>query len=56
MPHRCPYAPENDFENLGLRVLVVDRCLFIYTIDEELKVVRVLKFRHGSQLPSPLDD
>ncbi len=36
-------------------MLIVDRCLFLYTVDEELAVVRILKFRHGSQqlLPPP---
>lgn len=54
MPHRCPYAPENEFEELTIRALRVDRCLFLYTVDEDQGVVRVLKFRHGSQLPKPL--
>jgi len=55
MPHRCPYAPENETESLPIRMLIVDRCLFLFTIDEDLSVVRVLKLRHGSQLPTSLD-
>jgi plasmid stabilization system protein ParE len=55
LPHRYPYAPENDFEDLTIRMVIVDRGLFLYTVDEEQAVVRVLKFRHGSQLPRPLD-
>jgi plasmid stabilization system protein ParE len=54
MPHRCPLAPENEFTDLTIRMLIVDRCLFLYTVDEDARVVRVLKFRHGSQLPGPL--
>jgi len=49
MPHRCPYAPENEFEELTIRMMIVDRCLFLYTVDEDLGVVRILNFRHGSQ-------
>jgi plasmid stabilization system protein ParE len=50
-PNRCPHAPENEFHHLTIRALRVDRCLFLYTVDEEAAVVRVLKFRHGSQRP-----
>jgi len=52
MPHRCPYAPENEFEELTIRMLIVDRCLFLFTVDEEARAVRILKFRHGSQQPN----
>ncbi|TWT89058.1 Plasmid stabilization system protein [Pseudobythopirellula maris] len=54
MPNRCPLAPENDFEELTIRMLIVDRCLFLFTVDEKESVVRVLKMRHGSQSPRPL--
>lgn len=40
--------------NLTVRVLRVDRCLFLYTVDEEQSTVRVLKFRHSSQLARPI--
>jgi len=53
-PHRCPPAPENDQYKHTVRMLIVDRCLFVYRIDEEARAVRVLDFRHGSQLPRPL--
>ena len=52
LPHRCPYAPENGQRGYPVRVLRVDRCLFSYTVDEAAKTVRVIAFRHGSQLPS----
>jgi len=56
MPHRCPFAPENETEKLPIRMLIVDRCLFLFTIDEELSVVRILKLRHGSQLPTSMGE
>ncbi len=48
-PHRCPPAPENDLYEETIRMLIVDRCLFLYRVDEETATVRVLDFRHGSQ-------
>lgn len=51
MPRRCPLAPENEFSAHELRMLIVDRCLFIFHVDEDAGAVRVVKFRHGSQLP-----
>jgi plasmid stabilization system protein ParE len=51
MPRRCPLAPENEFSDRELRMLIVDRCLFIFQIDEASRSVRIVKFRHGSQLP-----
>ncbi|NOZ38702.1 MAG: type II toxin-antitoxin system RelE/ParE family toxin [Planctomycetes bacterium] len=54
-PHRCPPAPENDQYIHTIRMLIVDRCLFVFRVDEEAKAVRVLDFRHGSQLPRPLN-
>lgn len=56
MPHRCPYAPENEIEESTIRMMIVDRCLFLFTVDDDLGEVRVLRFRHGSQLPRPLDE
>ncbi len=53
LPHRCPLAPENEFRDYTIRMLIVDRCLFLYTVDERQKTVRVIGFRHGSQLPKP---
>lgn len=50
-PNRCPPAPENANYEHTIRALVVDRCLFIYRVDEQAKVVRVIDFRHGSQQP-----
>jgi len=52
-PHRCPHAPENDYRDYDIRMLIVDNCLFLYTIDEPSTTVRVLGFRHGSQQPRP---
>ncbi len=54
-PNQCPPAPENDQHPLTIRMLMVDRCLFLYRVDEKEKVVRVLDFRHASQQPKDLD-
>lgn len=54
MPHRCPRAPEDAFEQRTIRMLTVDRMLFLYTVNEEQGVVRVLDCRHGSREPRPL--
>lgn len=55
MPDRCPPAPENEHTELTIRMLRVDRCLFLFTVEEDSAVVQILKFRHGSQQPNPLD-
>ncbi|MEN0109947.1 MAG: type II toxin-antitoxin system RelE/ParE family toxin [Planctomycetota bacterium] len=53
MPHRCPIAPEDAFRvgSSTIRMLIVDRCLFLYRVHEPTRTVRVLRFRHGSRLP-----
>ncbi|MEN1679694.1 MAG: type II toxin-antitoxin system RelE/ParE family toxin [Planctomycetota bacterium] len=56
MPHRCPLAPEDEFAERTIRVLIVDKFLFLYTIDEEDSVVRVLDCRHGSQQPRQMNE
>jgi plasmid stabilization system protein ParE len=53
-PQRCPRAPESDLYPHPIRMLLVDRCLFLFRIDDTKKTVRVLGFRHASQLPSRL--
>lgn len=54
-PRRCPYAPENLLSRHELRMLVVDNCLFVFHVDEESDSVLVVRFRHGSQEPWPID-
>jgi plasmid stabilization system protein ParE len=53
MPRRCPLAPENELSAHELRMLIVDRCLFVFHVDDVDRVVYVVKFRHGAQLPGP---
>ncbi len=48
-PNRCPKAPEDKQFDFTVRMLIVDRCLFLYTVDEEKREVQVFGFRHGSQ-------
>ena len=55
-PHRRPLAPENDHCRETIRMLIVDRCLFLYRVDDDARTVRVLDFRHGSQQPRPLSE
>ncbi len=50
-PHRCPIAPESEFSQHVIRMLIVDRCLVLYVIDDERSTVNVVGFRHGRQLP-----
>ncbi len=54
-PHRCPYAPENDKRDYEVRMMIVDRCLFLYNVNDQDRVVRILAFRHGSQQPRSED-
>lgn len=56
MPQRCPLAPENQFSDHELRMLIVDHCLFIFDIDDASRTVRVVTFRHSAQLPSAIDE
>ncbi len=51
MPQRCPYALENRLSEQVIRALLIDPCLFLYRIDEENKTVRILRMRHGRQMP-----
>ncbi|MCA9239213.1 MAG: type II toxin-antitoxin system RelE/ParE family toxin [Planctomycetales bacterium] len=53
MPHRCPFAPENEHRDYPIRFLRVDECLFLFTVYDDAKVVRILDFRHGRQQPRP---
>lgn len=50
-PHRCQYAPENEWFDFEVRALVLDNCLFLYTVDETTSRVLVFGFRHGAQEP-----
>ena len=50
-PQRGPLAPEDASRDCTIRMLIVDRCLFLYTVIEDEQTVRVIGFRHGSQLP-----
>lgn len=54
-PNRCPPAPESRYSQHTIRMLIVDRGLFLYRVDEAAKMVRVLRFRHGRQLPCDIE-
>ena len=55
LPHRCPYAPENECRDYVIRVQIVDSCLFLYTVDDDAKAVHIIGFRHGSRFPNEGD-
>ncbi len=46
-PNRCPLAPENEFSQHTVRMLIVDTSSFLYRVDETTKTVRVTHFFHG---------
>ena len=46
-PHRCPIAPESKYSDHTIRMLIVDRCSFLYRVDEDNKTVFVTRFFHG---------
>lgn len=50
-PNANPIAPENENSPYTIRAKIVDQCLFLFRVEEEHHVVRILRFRHGSQLP-----
>ena len=51
-PHRCPPSPENEFRDYEIiRMILLRLGLILFSVDELAKIVRVIGFRHGSQLP-----
>lgn len=55
-PHRCPPAPENAYYQGLIRMLIIDRGLFLYRVDEANQTVRILRFRHARQTTFHLED
>lgn len=54
-PNAAPYAPENDHRDYTTRMTIVAACRILFTVDEDAKVVRVVGFMHGGQMPRPND-
>lgn len=50
-PNRCPVAPEDAYSEDRIRAILVDRCLFLFKVSDDERVVRVFGFRHGAQQP-----
>lgn len=48
-PRRCSKAPENEFRDYEIRMILVDPCVVLFTINDETKVVTIIAFRHGRQ-------
>lgn len=46
-PHRFPIAPESNYSDHTIRTPIVDRCSFLYRVDEDNQTVFVTRFFHG---------
>lgn len=51
MPRRYGIADEQIYVAYELRRLIIGNYLALYHVDDELRVVRILSFRHGAKLP-----
>lgn len=54
-PHAASRAPEDALRDYLIRYRQVDNCLILYNVNDYKREVRIIGFRHGSQLPR-LDD
>ena len=52
-PKRFGLAEESRFRDYDIHRQVIGSYLALYTVHEEAKIVRVIGFRHGRQLPRP---
>ena len=52
-PQRFGLAEENDHREYEIRRLVIGKYLALYHIEESVKIIRVIGFRHGARLPRP---
>ena len=50
-PHRFEYAEENSHRDYDIHRQIIGEYLALYTIDDEIKSVNVIGFRHGRRLP-----
>ena len=46
-PSRCPIAPESNFSEYTIRMLIVDASSFLFRVDENIKTVLVTHFFQG---------
>lgn len=46
-PNRCPIAPESKFSKHTIRMLNIDKCSFLYRVDDDQDTVYVTGFLHG---------
>ncbi len=51
MPTRCSVAPENSYTTETIYMLPVDSHLLLFSVDEDVRMVKIVGFRRGSQLP-----
>jgi len=50
-PCRFVFAEENDYRDYEIRRQIIGKYLALYTIDDAMKSVLVIGFRHGHRLP-----
>ena len=55
LPRRGVIAPEDKYLPYEVRMLVVGSHLILFTIDDDLRKVVVVGFRHSKRLPRPGD-
>jgi hypothetical protein len=52
-PERFGLAEESRFRDYDIHRQVIGSYLGLYAVDDDAKIVRVIGFRHGRQLPRP---
>lgn len=50
-PHAAGRAPEDEHRDYLIRFRMVGQCLILFNVDDRIRTVRVIGFRHGSQEP-----
>jgi len=48
-PRRCSRAPEDKLRDYEIRMILVDPCIVLFTINDDTKLVTIIAFRHGRQ-------
>ena len=51
LPNGFPLAPENEFRPYDIRMRIIGKHVLLFTVVESKKLVWVVGFRHGAQLP-----
>lgn len=51
-PKRCGLAPENNYRPYKIRQRIDGNSVILFTLNEKQRIVYVIGFRHGGQLPN----